>query len=258
MLLHTKYAKKSFFVGIYEDKKLLSYALVEKRDIGFGYDGLFCVGGPISGDEKSVGILSKAFKKLSMKEKVVCIQIESLSPTVLPDFETGQYKNFIEKRTAVVDLTQDNEAILANMKPKGRYNIRVAEKAGVIVEQAPYSEKNLDIFYHILGETMERDSFAINSREYFRIFFQYLEKQNLGGLFFAKRETEVIATGIFVFYKKTALYYYGASSSDNAKRKYMASYLLQWKAMEEAKKRECEIFDFLGIADLNDRKSPLA
>ena len=64
--------------------------------------------------------------------------------------------------------------------------------------------------------------------------------------------------GIFVFYGKTALYYYGASSSDNAKRKYMASYLLQWRAIEEAKKRGCEVFDFLGIADPENPNSPLA
>ncbi len=144
------------------------------------------------------------------------------------------------------------------MKPKGRYNIRVAEKAGVQVEQVSYSEESLDVFYNILSETLERDGFAANSKEYFWTFLQYLEKQKLGGLFFASRDGEVIATGIFVFYKKTALYYYGASSSDNTKRKYMASYLLQWKAIEEAKNRGCEMFDFLGIAKSGDIRSPLA
>lgn len=126
------------------------------------------------------------------------------------------------------------------------------------MEQVPFTETSLDTFYKILSETLERDRFSANSREYFRTFLQYLEKQQLGGLFFAKKEEEIIATGIFVFYKKTALYYYGASSSDSAKRKYMASYLLQWKAIEEAKKRGCEVFDFLGIADPNDLESPLA
>lgn len=177
---------------------------------------------------------------------------------VLPGFEAGYYKNFIEKRTALIDLKQDDEIILARMKPKGRYNIRVAEKAGVQVEQVPYLSESLDIFYSILAETLERDGFAANSKEYFRVFLQYLEKQQLGGLFIAKREGEPIAAGIFIFYKKTALYYYGASSSDNTKRRYMASYLLQWKALEEAKKRECEVFDFLGIAEQDDTHSPLA
>lgn len=258
MLRETKYTKKNFFIGIYEDKKLLSYALIEKRTIGLGCDGFFCIGGPIVGETSSLEILSRTLKELSQKEKVIFIQIEPFSEAILPDFVTGQYKNFVEKYTATINLTQDNEIILAHMKPKGRYNIRVAEKAGVTVEQVPYSEEYLNIFYGILRETLERDQFSANSRDYFRTFLQYLEKQKLGGLFIAKREGEIIATGIFIFYKKTALYYYGASSSDNTKRKYMASYLLQWKAIEEAKKQGCEIFDFLGISDPSDPYSPLA
>lgn len=176
----------------------------------------------------------------------------------MPNFKTNHYKNFVEKHTAIINLKQDNETILAHMKPKGRYNIRLAEKSGVEVEQVSSAEEYLDIFYSILSETLERDGFAANSKEYFRTFLQYLEKQDIGGLFIAKRENEVIATGIFLFYKKTALYYYGASSSDNAKRKYMASYLLQWRALAEAKNRGCEIFDFLGIANPNESDSPLA
>lgn len=258
MLLKTKYAKKSFFIGIYEDQKLLSYALVEKRDIGLGYDGFFCIGGPVVNRKNSLQELSGAIKELSFKEKVVFTQIEPLSSMVLAGFKEGFYKNFIEKNTAIIDLHQDDETILARMKPKGRYNIRVAQKAGVQVEQVSYTEEHLNLFYEILGETLERDGFAANSREYFRIFLQYLEKQKLGGLFMATREGEVIATGIFIFYKKTALYYYGASSSDNVKRKYMASYLLQWKATQEAKNRGCEVFDFLGIADSKEIDSPLA
>lgn len=258
MLKKTKYVQESFFIGISKDKNLGAYALLEKRSIGFGKYGFFCIGGPVGEDAKSLEILSREIKKLSIKEKVIFTQIEPLSPIILPEFSAGYYKNFIEKHTAIIDLKQDNEAILARMKPKWRYNIRVAEKAEVKVEQVPFSEENLGIFYNLLRETLERDEFAANSPEYFRVFLQYLEKQELGGLFIAKREEKVIAAGIFVFYKETALYYYGASSSDNTQRKYMASYLLQWEAIQKAQKRGCKVFDFLGIADPSDSKSVLA
>lgn len=180
MLLNTRYVQKAFFIGIYEDKNLLAYALIEKRSIGLGQNGFFCVGGPIIHDGKSLGILSENINKLALQEKTVFLQAEPLSPVILAGFETGYYKNFIEKHTAVIDLTQDNETILAHMKPKGRYNIRVAEKAGVRVEQVPYSIESLDIFYGILSETLERDGFAANSKEYFRTFLHYLEDQKLG------------------------------------------------------------------------------
>lgn len=258
MLRKTSYTQKSFFVGIYEDGELLSYALVEKRSVGLGYTGFFCVGGPVIKTYNHLSLLSKALTELAVAEKVVFVQVEPLSSVTLPGFQEGHHKNFIEKHTAVINLNQDEEMILARMKPKGRYNIRVAEKAEVEIEQVPYTQENLDIFYGLLGETLERDGFAANSKEYFRIFLQYLDKQGLGGLFFAKKENEIISAGIFVFYKNTALYYYGASSSDNNKRKYMASYLLQWRAILEARSRGCTVFDFLGIADPADPHSPLA
>lgn len=259
MLREAEYATQSFFIGIYEQKTLLAYALLEKRTIGLGQYGFFVIGGPVGQDDKKIQeALSGAIQELTKKERVIFVQIEPLSLFSLPYFKTGHYKDFIEKHTAVIDLTQDEETILARMKQKGRYNIRVAEKSGVIVEQVASNPENLDIFYRLLTETTERDRFAANSPEYFQTFLTYLEKNKLGGLSFARREGEVIAAGIFVFSGKTALYYYGASSSDNAKRKYMATYLLQWEMIHEAKKRWCEIFDFLGIAAPESKDSHLA
>lgn len=118
MLRETGYTQKSFFVGIYENKKLASYTLAEKRGIGFGKYGFFCIGGPIVREEKSLQILSETLGELGIKEKAVFIQTEPLSPIILPDFKTGYHKNFIEKHTAIIDLTQDDETILAHMKPK--------------------------------------------------------------------------------------------------------------------------------------------
>jgi len=188
MLAEAGYVQKSFFVGIYQSKKLLSYVLIEKRSIGFGLTGFFCIGGPIIGSaENHLDILSLILRQLAQKEKVVFIQMEPLTPVILPDFQVGKYKSFIEKHTALIDLRQDNESLLARMKPKGRYNIRIAEKAGIQVDHVLPTEEHLDIFYNILSETLERDNFAANSREYFRIFLQYLDKQKIGGLFFAKK-----------------------------------------------------------------------
>jgi lipid II:glycine glycyltransferase (peptidoglycan interpeptide bridge formation enzyme) len=58
----------------------------------------------------------------------------------------------------------------------------------------------------------------------------------------------VIAAGIFVYHHNTAIYYYGASTSDNELRKHMAPYLIQWEAIREGIKRGCRVYDFLGVA----------
>lgn len=116
------------------------------------------------------------------------MQIEPLTPCDLAGFAVGKYKDFVEKHTAVIDLTQSEDEILARMKQKGRYNIRVAEKSGVAVSQAPATTENIDIFYSLLSETTDRDGFHANSRRYFEVFLKYLEQNKIGGLAFARRE----------------------------------------------------------------------
>jgi lipid II:glycine glycyltransferase (peptidoglycan interpeptide bridge formation enzyme) len=65
------------------------------------------------------------------------------------------------------------------MKPKGRYNIRLAEKNNVIVKMVDNNSENLDIFYNLILKTSIRDKFTINSKLYFREFLDYLYKNNL-------------------------------------------------------------------------------
>jgi lipid II:glycine glycyltransferase (peptidoglycan interpeptide bridge formation enzyme) len=144
------------------------------------------------------------------------------------------------------------------MKPKGRYNIKVAEKSNVTTEWKSCMKENIEIFYKLLTETTKRDGFATNSLEYFMNLGEYIEKNNLSGLLFASRENEILAAGLFIYYGKTALYYYGASVSTAEKRKYMASYALQWEAICEARRRGCTKYDFLGIAPPKEANHHLA
>ncbi len=110
----------------------------------------------------------------------------------------------------------------------------------------------------ILADTTARDGFSHNARAYYEIFLSILEKNNAGGLLFARYDDRVIAAGIWVFSGETAIYYYGASTSDRELRKHMAPYFLQWEAIKEAKRRNCQQYDFLGIAPPDAHVSHLA
>ncbi len=50
------------------------------------------------------------------------------------------------------------------MTQKGRHAIRTAERAGVRIEVADITAKNIDRFYTLFSETTERDRFSGNSR----------------------------------------------------------------------------------------------
>jgi len=163
------------------------------------------------------------------------------------------YKKFIPPYTALIDLTQSEEDILAAMKPKGRYNIKLARKKWVVVEQVEKHAWNIEKFYELMSETTSRDKFAGNTLEYYTSFLESLDDTQL---FFAYHEGEIIAAGIFVGAWDVMIYYYGASA--NIKRNLMAPYLLQWTAIEHAKKRGFKIYDFLWVAGDDEKNSPLA
>jgi lipid II:glycine glycyltransferase (peptidoglycan interpeptide bridge formation enzyme) len=72
----------------------------------------------------------------------------------------------------------------------------------------------------------------------------------------AEYKKEILAVLIVVFYGKLATYLHGASS--NNRREYMPNHLAQWRAICEAKKRDCEIYDFWGIAPDDNPNHPWA
>ena len=144
------------------------------------------------------------------------------------------------------------------MKQKGRYNIRLAEKHGVMIEHADRDDpEGLADFMRLLQETLSRDGFSGNSTEYYRALLASRSGKS-EGLYLAKKDGETIAAAILVIEGTTAVYYYGASTSDNEKRKFMPAYLLQWEMMRAAKASGCQVYDFLGIAPEGTQNHRLA
>jgi len=209
-------------------------------------------------------------EELCREEKCLFIQVETINYSAvssllsegenwersekweLKNFKNSYYKKFIPPYTALIDLTLWEEEILKAMKPKGRYNIKLARKKWVVVEQVDSHIGNITKFHKLMSETTARDSFVGNTLEYYKVFLESLENAQM---FFAYHEQEIIAAGIFVVEDDVMTYYYGASS--NHKRNLMAPYLLQWTAIEHAIRRGCKIYDFLGVAWDDEKNSPL-
>jgi len=148
--------------------------------------------------------------------------------------------------TLVLNLSKSEGDLLTQMKPKTRYNIRLAEKRGVTVRQSQ-DQKDVKIFYSFLEEMEARDkTFAAHSLDHYQKLLEVLAKNNAGALFIAEFDKKPLAAIIVSFYNQTATYLHGASSSE--KKELMAPYLLQWEAIKEAKKRSCQFYDFWGIA----------
>ena len=154
--------------------------------------------------------------------------------------------------TVVLDLGKSEEALLAEMKPKTRYNIRLAEKKGVRVYPAPPS--SLPRWYGLYRETAARDGISLHREEYYRSLFD-MAATHPGPrprlhLLFAEAEGRLVAGVIVAVFGIRAYYLYGAAS--NELRNYMASYALQWSAIRLAREEGARSYDLFGIPPRDD------
>lgn len=247
-------------------EKEWKYIIVEKRKITFGF-WLFV----LWTSDENIDFFRENLINLSKKESCLFLQFETINykgylektppahyelPCIMWGGLRGSYyKKFITPYTAVIDLNKSEEEILASMKPKWRYNIKLAEKNDIVVKKAEITDENIEIFYNLMMETTSRDSFSGNIKTFYKKFLNSSENNIL---FIAYKGEVPIAAWIFVYFWEVATYYYWASSSDKAYRNLMSPYLLQWIAIKEAKSRWCKLYDFLWIASANEENSSLA
>ncbi|GLV57300.1 methicillin resistance protein [Dictyobacter sp. S3.2.2.5] len=144
----------------------------------------------------------------------------------------------------ILDIRPDEKEILANMKEKWRYNIRLASRKGVTVREAKGRE-DMEAFYSILQETSERDQFYIHSIEHFELVEKLFSEGDRYAMLIAEHEGKPIAAIVLMRMGKWCWYRYGASLTKG--RNVMPNHLLQWTGMQWAKARGCEYYNFLGI-----------
>ena len=148
------------------------------------------------------------------------------------------------RSTVVVDLQPDVDAILAQMKSKWRYNIRLAARKGVSVRKLEAHE--LPLFQQLMEETGKRDGFSVHSAAYYRDAYELLASR-WGAFLLASYEGEPLASIAVFAVGSTACYLWGASN--NRHRNLMPNHALQWEAMRWARERGCTRYDLWGIPD---------
>lgn len=150
-------------------------------------------------------------------------------------------------RTLLVDLRGEEEEILARMKQKTRYNIRLAGRKGVRVRVWD----DLAAFHRMMVETGARDHFGVHSRAYYELAYRLFHPQGECELFLAEYEGEALGAVMVFAFGERAWYFYGASTERHRNR--MPNYLLQWEAMRWARDRGCREYDLWGVPDRDEQ-----
>ncbi|OGG10347.1 hypothetical protein A3A59_04540 [Candidatus Gottesmanbacteria bacterium RIFCSPLOWO2_01_FULL_42_10] len=191
-------------------------------------------------------ILIAKLKEIASQEKAWFIRFSPMiveTPTLRNLFQKlGMFPSPIHAMDAeicwVLDITKTEEELLAEMRKTTRYLIRQAQKMGVEVDKT----NGLADFQKLYIQTYERHGFVpyAGIGEEFDLFFQ----NNNAVSFVAKHDGLPIAAAIILFFGDFAIYHHGASIPS----KIPGSYLLQWMAIKEAKKRGKKLYNFWGIA----------
>jgi lipid II:glycine glycyltransferase (peptidoglycan interpeptide bridge formation enzyme) len=143
----------------------------------------------------------------------------------------------------MLDIGKEEDELLAEMKSKTRYNIKLAEKKGVRVIISR-EKKYLDRFFELVEITARRQGIVSHPKNYYQEMVRSLPEENMK-IFCAEFEGKIIAANLVLFFDGVATYLHGAS--DDNFRNVMAPYLLQWRQVQEAKKNGAKRYDFGGV-----------
>ncbi len=150
----------------------------------------------------------------------------------------------------LVDLDAGEEAVLARMKSKTRYNIRLSARKGVTARIVRPGEGDageaFEAFWALFTETNRRAKLLQHARSYYETVFRAMEQP--GGAAFislAEYRGQPLAAGLFVAFAGRVDYLYGGSSREH--KNVMAPYAMHWAAMRWGMERGYRVYDLWGV-----------
>lgn len=151
----------------------------------------------------------------------------------------------------ILNIFKSEEEILKNMRKTHRYLIKKSQQSNIEIIQTK-NVSDIKHFIPIYNELSHRKHFVPHkgiSQE-----FEEFSKGEKEILMLAKYQQKYIAGALIAFVGNMAIYRHSASLEEY--KNIPASYLIQWRAILEAKKRGLSWYNFWGVAPLEDKNHP--
>lgn len=245
------FGQKVIRLGVFEEKKMVSgYQVVFSQIPKTNY----LIGTLLKGP-KPDELMINSLKKLGVEQSAIFIKMEPL--LLGPDPKTQTFllehgcilgKPLFTKNTFWIDLTQTEEQLLTNMHQKTRYNLRLAQKNGVIVTE-DNSPEAFQSFLNLHFETTEREGFFSHNQQYHQNLWNILQPAGMTHLLIAKYQNQPLVTWLLFEFNKVLYYPYGGSSREH--KELMPSYAIMWEAIKLGQKLKCRNFDLWGALSEN-------
>jgi lipid II:glycine glycyltransferase (peptidoglycan interpeptide bridge formation enzyme) len=214
----------------------------------FGWDAMRIVVGDDGPDAIGAQIWAEV-DAVCRKERAVLLKLEQdgwagdSSFIIHPSAFLQSPQHVQPRSTLVIDLQGSEEEIFNRMKPKTRYNIRLAGRKEVVV----HPSDDIENFHRVMAVTSQRQAFHVHSLGYYRRAYELFHASGMCELLVADFQGQTLATVMVFAHGGSAYYLYGASSDAERNRK--PTYPLQWEAIRWAHGRGCSEYDMWGIPD---------
>ncbi|GIW63040.1 MAG: peptidoglycan bridge formation protein FemAB [Patescibacteria group bacterium] len=192
--------------------------------------------------------LLRFLNQFSKDNNIFLIKIEPYI-FVTDNYKLPKLKNFVKSTTPlfpewtqILDLSPSESELLSKMKPKTRYNIRLAQKKGVIVKEIS-NDYGFKIFSDLYFQTCKRQNYKGHNEFYHKVIWRNL-KNKIAHILIAFYKNKPLAAYEIFLYKNRLYYPYGGSSTKY--RNLMASNLLMWETIRFGKRNQAEFFDMWG------------
>ncbi|MBN1933655.1 MAG: peptidoglycan bridge formation glycyltransferase FemA/FemB family protein [Anaerolineae bacterium] len=240
-------------VALMEEGVIVAGAQIFLKPLPFGLTRAYVPKGPLVNldDDRHCRQLIDALHKLCRARRAILLKLE---PDWLDAERAALFARYGFKlnqetvqppRTILIDLNGSEDDILARMKSKVRYNIRLAERKGVQVRAG--TRADMDAYNRLRVVTGERDDFDVHSEAYYNRAYELFVPQELARLFVATYHDQPLAAILAMACGRKAWYMYGASGNEH--RDKMPNYALQWAAICWARERGCMVYDLWGVPD---------
>lgn len=205
--------------------------------------GMF-IKGPAPTQEMLLGL-----KKIGTENNLIFIKLEPNNEKsdklikLLKSKGAVPGKTLFTPTTFQIDLTPNEEELMKSFSSKTRYNIRLAQRNGVVIKE-DNSDKAFNRYLELTRETVHRQGFYAHTEKYHRLMWEVLKSAGIAHLLTATYQKQIITTWILFVWKDFLYYPYGASTEEH--KNVMANNLMMWEAIKFGKKMGLSTFDLWG------------
>ncbi len=197
---------------------------------------------PISDDETTLRKLVDGLIHIVEQGKVPGLELHGIYPA-----NPGLY-TFSRYVFHKIDLRPDVKIVWNQIHNMHRRNIKIAQENDIKIIEGK-TKQHLADFYHLHLLTRRRQGVPIQPWKFFKNMQRLLLDQELGFLLLAYKDDQCIAGGVFLHWKETLTYKYGACQDDGLK--YRPNNLVMWTAIQKGCENGFTRFD-MGRTDLEN------